>query len=26
MITTPENAPTGSELWKKSMSGEKQEN
>jgi biopolymer transport protein ExbD len=26
MITNPENAPMGSELWKKSMSGEKQEN
>jgi len=26
MITNPENAPAGSELWKKSMSGEKQEN
>ena len=26
MVTNPENAPTGSELWKKSMSGEKQEN
>jgi biopolymer transport protein ExbD len=26
MITNPENAPMGSELWKRSMSGEKQEN
>ena len=26
MITNPENAPMGSDLWKKSMSGEKQEN
>ena len=26
MITNPENAPAGSDLWKKSMSGEKQEN
>ena len=26
MITNPENAPVGSELYKKSMSGEKQEN
>ena len=26
MITNPENAPVGSELYKKSMSGEKQDN
>ena len=26
MITNPENAPMGSDLWKQSMSGEKQEN
>ena len=26
MVTNPENAPVGSELYKKSMSGEKQEN
>jgi biopolymer transport protein ExbD len=26
MVTNPENAPVGSELYKKSMNGEKQEN
>jgi biopolymer transport protein ExbD len=26
MVTNPENAPAGSDLWKQSMSGEKQEN
>jgi hypothetical protein len=26
MVTNPENAPAGSELYKKSMNGEKQEN
>jgi hypothetical protein len=26
MVTNPENAPAGSELYNKSMSGEKQEN
>jgi hypothetical protein len=26
MVTNPENAPVGSELYKKSMSGEKQDN
>jgi hypothetical protein len=25
MVTNPENAPEGSELWKSSMKGEKQE-